>query len=284
MRPDGCIPNIPLKRIVDQMKSKCPLGCGQMITPEMRKTHTITQCPRRLVECANSSQCGIFEAQDLTKHLQNQCLFRKVPCSQNCQAWLTLPEVEEHLMRYCPNTVVHCPNGCERNMKQLELEEHMDSCPLQQIPCEYAIHGCKDTMLRSEVGTHAEEHTQEHLRYLAMSFGRQQEELYSLRHQIQNNQRIKIDDIVENGKVILQTASTFVCERSGNWRQKYAQISYETLFLILGILFIAFLIPGLFKLFLIFGGVSLARRYNVRRPPKWALILFILFFIFFVLL
>jgi len=294
-----CKSNIPLKRIVDGMKSKCRLGCSETLSPESRKEHEMFCCPCRLVECPNSVQCGFFMAKDLDQHQQNNCQFRKVPCPQECGNWLSLFEVEEHLVKYCSHSQAECPNACQVNMRRVDLEQHISVCPLQEIQCEFAKHGCTQTVVRSEYEAHLNKSMSKHLSYVSTSLKHQEEELHQLRQQMQERRRPSDSNVAADVEASLKVAGSMLCEaarviaeQGQGLKQRWDQVSHATLFWILAVCFILYLVPGvkviLFTVLVLCGINKLQKRCangrHPRRVPKWILGAFIVWFVFHILL
>ena len=104
----------------------------QLLRKDMEK-HTKEECPRRQYECPHCKKPGEYEE------------------------WTTI-----HLDE-CPMIEVPCPKRkCERSMVRSYLSKHLQECLFEEVPCKYANIGCKEEILRKNLGEH-EGDSQHHL-------------------------------------------------------------------------------------------------------------------------
>ena len=91
----------------------------------------------------------------MASHQQNDCPHRWVRCG-DCQLVVRLPSYAQHQLD-CPKVKVACPNKCNASTVVREaLSNHLlNDCPLTTYPCPYAALGCKVTVERRDLQSHA---------------------------------------------------------------------------------------------------------------------------------
>ena len=98
---EGCTELIQFKDIAKHTKLRCVsrlvscrLNCGVSIQFRLREDHETTHCSKRPIECQNCKNSVISE--DITDHLHNLCLERKIKCSIGCGCFFKAKDVKYH--------------------------------------------------------------------------------------------------------------------------------------------------------------------------------------------
>lgn len=121
-----------------------------------------TGCKFQEVLCPNNC-LKVLQRQHLAKHVEYECVRRKVICKY-CHITDEKQFIEGEHKKQCPKLPVACPNKCEVvSVPRSDNEEHLKMCPLESIQCEYYIVGCKERMARKDKERHEEEMVKEHL-------------------------------------------------------------------------------------------------------------------------
>ena len=153
------------------------LGCQFTNALSRISEHELSQCDYRFGDCDYCGRSDIF-VKDLSTHRHLECEFRPQPCSMNCGIMITPNSKEYHLREVCSNVIVECINGCKHpvqedvgaavgaavvakyeellplTMTRHNMQNHLDQCPLQKLPCQYKIHGCKELVCRKDMVAH----------------------------------------------------------------------------------------------------------------------------------
>ena len=147
-------PNIPLH---------CPNnGCKQKIKRCLMTQHRAV-CPHEMVMCSN--RCDfLLKRHELDIHLHNTCPKRIVSCIY-CEKEDEYQIINgDHYDKECPDYPLPCPNnGCENKIKRRLMTEHRDTCPKEEVVCQYSQVGCHEMMKREDTPYHNQEHIEEHL-------------------------------------------------------------------------------------------------------------------------
>ena len=94
----------------------------QLLRKDIGK-RTKEECPRRQYECPHCKELGEYKERT-TIHLE-QCPMKEVPCPK----------------RKCKTRIARC-----------DLSKHRQECLFEKIPCKYAIIGCKEEVIRKDLG------------------------------------------------------------------------------------------------------------------------------------
>ena len=135
------------------------------------------------VKCPNSVWCGWQgDLRDAEEHLEINCLYQKVECSNGCGEKIKRNDILVHIEFACPFrscecphcgfkgvyqdvTSVHyancrdiplpCPAECGRTLARKDMENHLSTeCPDEYISCEYNMFGCDTAVRRREKDSH----------------------------------------------------------------------------------------------------------------------------------
>ena len=146
---------------------------------------------RNLQICCSNKEC-VWKGslQDINNHL-SKCLFQTVECSNKCGTQLDRCNLENHLEK-CPKRIVTCVychkedeyqiingdhhqeecrgyplscpnNGCEEKIKRRLMRKHRDTCPKEEVDCQYSSVGCHEKMKREDLPQHNKDKMEEHL-------------------------------------------------------------------------------------------------------------------------
>ncbi len=140
--------------------------------------------------CMNRGCTWTHEFGGLEGHLNNDCLFVFVPCSNGCGQAPQRGLLSRHLQEACPMRLHHCmycgfaaqhqevrrhwamcqkypvpcPNNCQMcTIERGGLEQHLTQCPLQSVPCEFSQFGCTERLYRQDLASHREKGVAQHL-------------------------------------------------------------------------------------------------------------------------
>mmetsp|Transcript_24174 Transcript_24174/g.37168 ORF Transcript_24174/g.37168 Transcript_24174/m.37168 type:complete len:311 (+) Transcript_24174:3485-4417(+) len=129
-------PNIPIRRLVNDLSVTCSNeGCSKVVKIGDIDRH-LEACKYTLVDCPNSSECGLIPRKNLEDHKANECAFRLVNCIMDCGVSLPLIQVDDHIRETCVNYEIYCRNNCGKSVKRGRMDEHLGTtCPLEVIEC-----------------------------------------------------------------------------------------------------------------------------------------------------
>lgn len=163
-----------VRRKVLNMTVRCPnsgVGCPH--------TGPLGQLDAHMAACAHKpascTQCAAnVAAGELERHHREQCPCRLVPC-EHCGRPVEWDELREHCDRACEAVALPCPNRCgaagSTSMRRPDLAEHLRAdCPLQEVRCRYAEHGCTQPIQRKEVARHVAAAASYHLDLVEQHF------------------------------------------------------------------------------------------------------------------
>ena len=107
-------------------------------------------CSFEEVDCPNACE-ALVQRQNVTKHVETECVRRKVDC-QYCHITEEYQFIEGEHKEQCPKLPLPCPNECEVvDICRDELKEHRNICPLEEINC---VNKCGQTFLRKDLQSH----------------------------------------------------------------------------------------------------------------------------------
>lgn len=184
LNPEGCNENIALQKLIEKIPIKCKFEkCNVTVPLSALRAHT-SECGYAPTMCPNSDLCGLLQKRDLSDH-EVVCEYRKVSCHV-CEEVLPLNRLQRHLDEDCPNLLIVCPNNCDSlPIPRSEMTHHLvEHCPSSYVSCPFAIHGCKDYFLRSQLDTHLRDDVGKHLLLMTSMLEAQQREITLLREQI----------------------------------------------------------------------------------------------------
>lgn len=167
-----------LKLSLNNLPAHCPINadCAWSGSVADVLEHTTT-CQYAPTICVFSSQ-GCEEMprkKDLTKHLQEECVFRMCACP-HCGISLTVHDQQRHVENDCAEVEIKCENEvCGRLLPRRRLKRHSHpvygDCCAQEYPCAISGDGvhCSQTalMTTNKRDEHDNEFVTTHLRMLA---------------------------------------------------------------------------------------------------------------------
>ena len=148
-----------LKSLIVKKKVKClnyNLGCNFIGELSNLEEHLNEQCLYQKIKCSNKECNEILKRKELNYHLIN-CKFSnniiKIKCN-NCNKEFNFENISEHY-NSCSESMIECDIGCGKIIKRKELEEHKTNiCPKKLIKCKYWNKGCKKLIERKNIGDH----------------------------------------------------------------------------------------------------------------------------------
>lgn len=153
-----CQPNIPIRRLMDDLAIKCPHVKCRIVIRKAELAHHEAECEMALVNCRYSFLCGDIIKRDLEKHLNSDCLYRPVPCALECGMILTYSDMEKHLETDCQNVIINCPQDCGILIQRGETDVHIAQiCPYSYVRCNLTdsdSQSCPVLCIREELEEH----------------------------------------------------------------------------------------------------------------------------------
>ena len=99
---------------------------------------------------------------DIEKHTKDECPRRQYKCPRCHEAGEYKERTTTHIEE-CPMVEVPCPRcKCQVRLARRNLPDHRLECMFEKVPCKYATIGCKEEVLRKDLGEH-EGDSQTHL-------------------------------------------------------------------------------------------------------------------------
>ena len=193
----SCCGKMFCKSCLDELKRTstnyaCP-NCREDLTNNFFKDANTNRKIRNLhIYCTNKDKECLWKGslQDIDNHL-SKCSFQTVECSNKCGTRLDRSNLENHLekcpkrivscvychkedeyqiingdhhQKECPGYHLPCPNnGCEEQIKRRLMRKHRDTCPKEEVDCQYSKVGCHKKMKREDLPQHNKDKMEEHL-------------------------------------------------------------------------------------------------------------------------
>ena len=144
--------NKQVDRLVRSLKIFCPnkkIGCEWQGEVNDIRYH-INHCCFEEINCPNDCEVSV-QRQNLTKHIETECVHRKVDC-QYCHITEEYQLIEGEHEEQCPKLPLPCPNKCDiDNIPREEMNGHRKTCTLEEINC---VNKCGKTLLRKDMKDH----------------------------------------------------------------------------------------------------------------------------------
>lgn len=155
---DRCVPNIPIRRLMDDLILKCKYDqCTEVIRKADFKKH-IENCAMAPIDCIHSTICGTIIRKNYSKHIIEECPYRPISCPLECGKTLEYLKLEDHISLECPSVILNCPQNCKTIINRGDLDCHIEfECPNSTIVCSnYDGKGvrCSTKCIRKEMPEH----------------------------------------------------------------------------------------------------------------------------------
>lgn len=165
-----CLLNKSVQRETFQLVVKCPNrseGCPWKGKLRDVLQHTENTCLFEVVSCPIDGCPAKVLRKNLQKH-KEECDFRQYTCKFCYDVTDTYLKVSREHFPVCSDYTVPCPNKCDIGyMTRASVAEHLrDSCPLEEVQCDYASAGCRGKCLRKDMAIHYETFSQHHNKLL----------------------------------------------------------------------------------------------------------------------
>ena len=163
------------KRRVSSLKVRCPhkaKGCEWQGDLGSLEQHLNAKCSAgecRYVDVDCPYACGErVQRPSLEKHKSQRCPLRPFTC-QYCNHKATHQKVTKEHWPVCEKYPLPCPNKCGVNMfERQHLKGHLEqTCPLEEIQCDFSYAGCGTQLQRRLMSAHVKEGMEAHLSLLA---------------------------------------------------------------------------------------------------------------------
>ena len=162
------------KRRVSSLKVRCPHkaeGCewqGELgsLEKHLNAKSSAGECRYVDVDCPYA--CGErVQRRSLEKHKSQRCPLRPFTC-QYCKHKATFQEVTKKHWPVCKKYPLPCPNECGEKIERRHLKGHLEqTCPLEEIQCDFSYAGCVAQLQRRFMSAHMKEDTDSHLSLVA---------------------------------------------------------------------------------------------------------------------
>ena len=163
------------KRRVSSLKVRCPHkaeGCewqGELgsLEKHLSAKSSAGECRYMDVDCPYA--CGErVQGLSLEEHKSQRCPLRPFTC-QYCNYEALHQEITKEHWPVCENYPLPCPNECgEEEIQRQHLKGHLEqTCPLEEIKCDFSYAGCGAQLQRRLMSAHVKEGTEAHLFLLA---------------------------------------------------------------------------------------------------------------------
>jgi len=163
-------------------------GCNETFTLETVQKHE-NECGYVPVHCQFSSSCTKLRKFNVEIHEKN-CVFRPETC-QHCKVDVQRNNMEEH-MKSCGMVPVECTR-CHEIVKRSELEKHRsNSCPDEEIPCQFHDMGCPKRLIRKDLAEHLREDFVDHMSLMKKGYD---DQLAHIKQEYDLQLRLKEDRI-----------------------------------------------------------------------------------------
>jgi len=91
------------------------------------------------------------QRQHLAKHVEIECVRRKVDC-QYCNITDEYRFIEGEHKEQCPQLPLPCPNKCDvGSIPREQINQHRKICPLEEVRC---INNCGKYLMRQDLRNH----------------------------------------------------------------------------------------------------------------------------------
>ena len=140
-------------------------GCVWTGSPIELSSHRET-CEFEVLACAHGGCATRVRRREMDAHVA-ECPRRMVDC-EVCAATMVAADLTQHA-RTCPQALVACPSSCGALTPRCASQAHVrDVCPMTQVPCPFAKHGCTARPCRKDLQAHVTEAAAEHMAIASM--------------------------------------------------------------------------------------------------------------------
>ena len=163
------------KRRVSSLKVRCPHkaeGCrwqGELGSLEQHLNAKSSAGECRYVDVDCPYACGErVQRRSLEEHKSKRCPLRPFTC-QYCNHKATHQKITKEHWPVCEKYPLPCPNECgEKEIERQHLKGHLEqTCPLEEIQCDFSYAGCGAQLQRRLMSAHVKEDTEAHLSLMA---------------------------------------------------------------------------------------------------------------------
>ena len=164
-----CILNKAKHKAVLRLKVHCPIqnrGCEWIGEIKESSEHLNSECEFMDVICSNGCGESILR-QELTEHLEKFCMKRQVICNFCKERGDSEIIIGDHILK-CPNYPIVCPLGCGEQFQRAHTEQHMEECVLVTVPCSYQFAGCDVILAKQFMAEHFYKNTVLHSQLLSV--------------------------------------------------------------------------------------------------------------------
>ena len=130
----------------------CPQHCEEYIPFSELQKHFLF-CAFRIIKCPNNQCSETFPFAKKSKHLKNECVYRKVACPLRCLALVTCIQVPHHVSKICQLRLEKC-KWCAEEQLFCDLMNHENTCHKRGVAC---LAGCGEYIADNEMKLHLNE-------------------------------------------------------------------------------------------------------------------------------
>ena len=192
------------KRRVSSLMVRCPhkaKGCeweGELGSLEQHLNAKCSAGECRYVDVDCPYACGErVQRHSLKKHKSKRCPLRPFTC-QYCNHKATHQKVTKEHWPVCEKYPLPCPNECgEKEIERQHLKGHLEqTCPLEEIKCDFSYAGCGAQLQRRLMPAHVKEDTEAHLSLLAQKVPKLEDQI-RLQGEQMKQQGDQIKELIE---------------------------------------------------------------------------------------
>ena len=97
---------------------------------------------------------------ELTKHLEKECLFVEEECQYHCGEQIQRQAIEHH-NKFCKRLPIKCLQ-CGEIYERCYYANHVKACPFTKVECPFHLVGCKSKVANKDLQQHFNESLSEH--------------------------------------------------------------------------------------------------------------------------
>ena len=199
------------KRRVSSLKVRCPHKAkrceweGELGSLEQHLNANSSAGECRYVDVDCPYACGErVQRRSLEEHKSQRCPLRPFTC-QYCNHKATHQKITKEHWPVCEKYPLPCPNECgEKEIERQHLKGHLEqTCPLEEIQCDFSYAGCGAQLQRRLMPAHVREGTDAHLTLLSL-VAQKVPKLEDKIKQQEDKMKQQEDQIVQQGGLIKQ--------------------------------------------------------------------------------
>ena len=218
------------KRRVSSLKVRCPHKAevcewqGELgsLEKHLNANSSAGECRYVDVDCPYA--CGErVQRRSLEEHKSQRCSLRPFTC-QYCNHKATHQKITKEHWPVCEKYPLPCPNKCGVNMfERQHLKGHLEqTCPLEEIQCDFSYAGCGAQLQRCLMSAHVKEGMEAHLSLLAQKVPKLEDKIKQQGDKIEQ----QVDLIKQQGEQMKQQGDQ-IKQQGDQMKQQGDQIKQQ---------------------------------------------------------